>query len=103
MEKKYEIIENNPQMVSETVPLTLTKGQSEQVEALWTLIKSQGISVQEIIFERLCSFFKKDNIETETTQHLYVKESLHRAFDNMRKAEANAEAEQTLDEFLKEL
>ena len=66
MVKNYEIIEDNPQMVSEAMPLTLTK-------------------------------------EKETAQHIYVKESLHRAFENMRKADSMAEREQTLDEFLEEL
>lgn len=103
MVKNYEIIEDNPQMVSEAMPLTLTKGQAEQLEALWTLIKTQGYSVQEVIFERLSSLFKKESVEKETAQHIYVKESLHRAFENMRKADSMAEREQTLDEFLEEL
>ena len=37
------------------------------------------------------------------SQHIYVKESLRRAFENMRKAEACGEKEQTLDAFLEEL
>lgn len=90
-------------MVSETIPLTLTKGQAEQVEALWTLIRNQGTSVQEALFEKFNSFFNHQATETETAQHLYIKESLHRAFHNMRQAELNGEKEETLDEFLNEL
>ena len=41
--------------------------------------------------------------EVETSQHLYVKESLHRAFQNMRQAEATGEKEKTIEEFLNEL
>lgn len=103
MGKKYEIHEEEPQMVSETMPLTLSQIQSEQVEALWTLIKNQGTLVQEALYERLCSFFKRESIEAETAQHIFVRESLHRAFDNMRKADMCSEREQTLDEFLNEL
>lgn len=36
-------------------------------------------------------------------QEEYVKVSLHRAFEDMRKAEETGEKEQTLDEFLNEL
>lgn len=103
MEKNYKNPEDAPLMASESIPLALTKGQSEQVEALWTLIKNQGTLVQEVLFERLSSYFKKETLEIETAQHVYVKESLHRAFDNMRKAELKAGREQTLDEFLEEL
>lgn len=89
MPKKYDIPEDKPQMVSESISMTLTEGQSEQVEALWTLIKNQGTMVQQSLLERLNSFFKKGAIEVETTQHIYVKESLHRAFEDMRMAKAN--------------
>lgn len=103
MVKKYEVPEEEPQMVREAISLNLTQGQAEQVEALWILIKNQGTLVQEVLFKRLSSFFNKSSAELETAQHLYVKESLHRAFENMREADLKGEREQTLEEFLDEL
>lgn len=103
MAKKYEVPEEEPQMVRESMSLTLTQGQAEQVEALWTLIKNQGFLVQEALFERFSLLFNKTSAEKETAQHLYVKESLHRAFENMHEADLKGEHEQTLDEFLDEL
>lgn len=41
--------------------------------------------------------------EFETSQHLYVKDTLHRGFQNMHKAEASDEQEQDLESFLDEL
>lgn len=103
MAKKYKYIEEESMMVSEAMGLTLTNVQSEQLEALWTLIKSQGRLVQEKLLDRLNGLFSDTDVEVETEQHLYVKESLHRAFEDMRKAEETGEKEQTLDEFLNEL
>ena len=45
----------------------------------------------------------KKHESNPTSQHIYVKESLYRAFENMRKAEACGEKEQTLDVFFEEL
>ena len=49
------------------------------------------------------SVMSKKHESDSMSQYLYVKESLHRAFENMRKAEACGEKEQTLDAFLEEL
>lgn len=103
MNKKYEKIEERPMLVNDSLTVPMTKPQTEQLEALWTLIKSQGSQVQKILLDRLNSLFHDASIEMETSQHLYVKESLHRAFENMRKAETTGETEKTLDEFLNEL
>ncbi len=103
MNKKYEKIEESPMLVNDSLTVPMTKPQTEQLEALWTLIKSQGCQVQKILLDRLNSLFNDASIEVETSQHLYVKESLHRAFENMRKAEVTGEKEKTLDEFLNEL
>lgn len=103
MAKKYEHIEEESMMLSEAMDLPLTNVQSEQLEALWTLIKSQGRLVQEKLLDRLNRLFSDADLEIETAQHKYVKESLHRAFENMRKAEETGKEEQTLDEFLNEL
>ena len=103
MSKKYENIEENPMLANDLLSVPMTKPQTEQLEALWTLIKGQGSQVQKILLDRLNSLFNDASIEVETSQHLYVKESLHRAFENMRKVEASGEKEQTLDAFLEEL
>lgn len=103
MSKKYKKIVDEPMLVSDSMSIPMTKPQTEQLEALWTLIKSQGRQVQEVLLDRLSSLFHDRSVEIETSQHLYVKESLHRAFENMRKAEACGEKEQTLDAFLEEL
>lgn len=100
MAKKYEHIEEESMMLSEAMDLPLTNVQSEQLEALWTLIKSQGRLVQEKLLDRLNRLFSDADLEIETAQHKYVKESLHRAFENMRNAEEAGKEEQTLDEFL---
>ena len=49
------------------------------------------------------SVMSKKHESNPTLQQIYVKESLHRAFENKRKAEACGEKEQTLDAFLEEL
>jgi len=103
MATKYEPVEEESMIVSDSLSIPLTNTQTEQLDALWTLIKNQGRQVQSILLDRLSSLFENDVTEVETSQHLYVKESLHRAFENMRKAEANGGEEQTLDDFLDEL
>lgn len=103
MSKKYENIEENPMLVNDSLSVPMTKPQTEQLEALWTLIKGQGSQVQKILLDRLNSLFNDASVEVETSQHLYVKESLHRAFKNMRQAEATGEKEKTIEEFLNEL
>ena len=48
---------------------------------------------------KILSVMSKKHESDSMSKYLYVKESLHRAFENMRKAEACGEKEQTLDAF----
>ena len=66
------------------------------------LVVTEIISIFALRIKTL-SVMSKKHESNPTSQQIYVKESLHRAFENMRKAEACGEKEQTLDAFLEEL
>ena len=70
------------------------------VDAIWNLIQCQSISVRNALTKRMIEANEK---QKTSRQQKMVRETLHRAMDEVREAKQSGKAMMSFDDFLKEV